>query len=31
MQETIIIEGICNRIKGAFVENGHGMLTNTVP
>ena len=28
MQETIIIEGICNRIKGAFVENGHGMLTN---
>lgn len=28
MQETIIIEGICNRIKGAFVENGYGMLTN---
>lgn len=28
MQETIILEGICNRIKGAFVENGHAMLTN---
>ena len=28
MQETIIMEGLCNRIKGAFVENGHAMLTN---
>lgn len=28
MQETIILEGVCNRIKGAFVENGHAMLTN---
>lgn len=28
MQETIILQGTCNRIKGAFVENGHGMLTN---
>jgi hypothetical protein len=28
MQETIILQGICNRIKGAFVENGHAMLTN---
>lgn len=28
MQETIILEGVCNRIKGAIVENGHAMLTN---
>ncbi len=28
MQEIIILQGICNRIKGAFVENGHAMLTN---
>lgn len=28
MEEMILIQGICNRIKGAFVENGHGMLTN---
>ena len=28
MQETVILEGVCNRIKGAFVENGHAMLTN---
>lgn len=28
MEEKIIIQGICNRIKGAFVENGHAMLTN---
>lgn len=28
MEEKIIIQGICNRIKGAFVQNGHGMLTN---
>lgn len=28
MQETIMIQGLCNRIKGAFVENGHAMLTN---
>lgn len=28
MQETIILEGLCNRIKGAFVENGHAILTN---
>lgn len=28
MQETIILQGACNRIKGAFVENGHAMLTN---
>lgn len=28
MQETIILQGLCNRIKGAFVENGHAMLTN---
>ena len=28
MEEKIIIQGLCNRIKGAFVENGHGMLTN---
>ena len=28
MDEKIIIQGVCNRIKGAFVENGHGMLTN---
>ena len=23
-----LLQGICNRIKGAFVENGHAMLTN---
>jgi hypothetical protein len=28
MQETIIIQGLCNRIKGVFVENGHAILTN---
>lgn len=28
MQETIILQGVCNRIRGAFVENGHAMLTN---
>lgn len=28
MDEKIIIQSVCNRIKGAFVENGHGMLTN---
>lgn len=28
MQETIILQGLCNRIKGVFVENGHAMLTN---
>lgn len=28
MEERIIIQGTCNRIKGAFVENGHAMLTN---
>lgn len=28
MEEKIVIQGVCNRIKGALVENGHGMLTN---
>ena len=28
MDEKIIIQGICNHIKGDLVENGHGMLTN---
>ena len=28
MEEKILIEGLCNRGKGAFVENGHAMLTN---
>lgn len=28
MDEKIIIQGICNHVKGALVENGHGMLTN---
>lgn len=28
MEEKIIMQGLCNRIKGVFVENGHGMLTN---
>ena len=28
MHETIILQGVCNRIKGAFMENGHAMLTN---
>ena len=28
MQEEILIQGVCNKIDGAFVENGHGMLTN---
>ena len=28
MEEKILIQGLCNRINGAFVENGHGMLTN---
>lgn len=26
--EEIIIQGICNRCKGALVENGHAILTN---
>ena len=25
MEEKIIIQGTCNRIKGAFAENGHAM------
>lgn len=28
MDEKIILQGVCNRIKGAYVENGHGMLTS---
>lgn len=28
MEEKILIEGLCSRVKGAFVENGHAMLTN---
>jgi len=28
MEEKIIIQGVCNHIKGAFVENGHAILTN---
>lgn len=28
MEEKILIEGLCNRVNGAFVENGHAMLTN---
>lgn len=28
MEEKILIEGLCNRVKGAFVENGLAMLTN---
>ena len=28
MEEKILIEGLCNRVKGAFVENGHAVLTN---
>ena len=28
MEEKILIQGTCNRIKGAFVENGYGLLTN---
>lgn len=28
MEEKIIAEGLCNRIKGAYVENGHALLTN---
>jgi len=28
MEEKIIIQGTCNRIKGAMVQNGHGTLTN---
>ena len=28
-KETVIKEGLCNRVKSAlFVQNGHGMLTN---
>jgi len=27
MEEKILIQGVCNRIKGAVVENGHAMLT----
>lgn len=29
MEEKIILQGVCNRIKGVAVENGHAMLTNT--
>lgn len=29
MEEKILLQGLCNHIKGAFVENGHAMLTNT--
>lgn len=28
MEEKILLQGVCNRIKGAAVENGHAMLTN---
>ena len=28
MAEQIVLQGLCNRVKGAIVENGHGMLTN---
>ena len=28
LQETIILNGLCNRVKGLFVQNGKGMLTN---
>lgn len=28
MGEKVLLQGLCNRIKGAFVENGHGMLTD---
>lgn len=28
VEEKILIEGLCNRMKGAFVQNGHAMLTN---
>ena len=28
MAEQIILQGLCNQVKGAVVENGHGMLTN---
>ena len=28
MEEKILMQGLCNRIRGAFVGNGHGMLTN---
>lgn len=29
MEEKVLMEGLCNRIKSKiFVENGHGMLTN---
>ena len=28
MAEQIVLQGLCNQVKGAIVENGHGMLTN---
>jgi len=28
MQETILIQGVCNRVKGAIVENGYAILSN---
>ena len=28
MQENILIHGLCNRINGFSVQNGHGILTN---
>ena len=28
MQEKSMLEGLCNRILGAYVQNGHGMITN---
>lgn len=28
MEEKIILQGTCNHCKGAFVGNGHAMLTN---
>lgn len=29
MEEKILVEGLCNRVKSAlFVQNGHGVLTN---
>ncbi|MFS0781912.1 hypothetical protein [Bacillus sp. 1P06AnD] len=29
MEEKILMEGLCNRVKNPFyVQNGHGMLTN---
>ena len=28
MEERVLIEGVANEVKGFFVENGHGLLTN---